>query len=224
MAAHSKPGISVINATKNRDNIYEAVPSWLACEEITEVVVVDWGSDVPIRFDDPRVRVARREQETWLLSHAFNYAASLASYPLLLKLDADYVLHPDFCKRHVLKGPGKYYCGDRWWQERWNNGLDGLVFVHRDDFEKAGGYNEDILWYGSDDYELYRRLDRLPSIRMYVYEKYVRHVPHSWESRLRHKMGALSLAEQIDTSLRVAEHSRWDAGRKKWFEKRVPLS
>ena len=42
-------GISVYCPCGNReDNLRFAIDSWLKCEEIDEIVIVDWNSDTPV--------------------------------------------------------------------------------------------------------------------------------------------------------------------------------
>ena len=66
-----RPGISLVTCSMNRtQNLLRALPSWLANVEITEIVIVDWSSDMPVAYDiaaagisDPRIRILRIEGE-----------------------------------------------------------------------------------------------------------------------------------------------------------------
>lgn len=75
------PGVSLVTCAMNRtDNLLKALGSWLAHSQISEVIIVDWSSRVPVSqsledagVDDPRIRVIRVEDEPrWILSYAFN--------------------------------------------------------------------------------------------------------------------------------------------------------
>ena len=47
-----RPGISLVTCAMNRtQNLLRALPSWLANPEISEIVVVDWSSDMPVAYD-----------------------------------------------------------------------------------------------------------------------------------------------------------------------------
>ena len=52
-----KDGITAINATKNRDSLYEALPTWYN-SRIDEIIVVDWSSEpkiiIPEEYSDKK--------------------------------------------------------------------------------------------------------------------------------------------------------------------------
>lgn len=163
------PGIAVISCCMNRnDNLKQALSNWLQFPDIKEIIIVDWSSERPVsqtlaHLTDPRLNIVRVEGERhWILSYAFNLAASLASEPTLLKLDADVLLHPNFFQQHPLP-PHHYWAGN--WQTAKAGCLSGVLYIHRQDFFAVNGYNEFIRTYGWDDMDLYQRLDHQPHLR-----------------------------------------------------------
>jgi hypothetical protein len=71
----------------------KAIPSWLECPEVSQIIIVDWSSNIPVRdeivaagFDDERILVARvNDQPRWILSYAFNFGFRIAAYDKILK-------------------------------------------------------------------------------------------------------------------------------------------
>src|SRR5690606_598218 len=61
----AEAGISLVTCAMNRsENLVKALPSWLKHREISEVVIVDWSSGVPVEdslnranINDPRIRI-----------------------------------------------------------------------------------------------------------------------------------------------------------------------
>ncbi len=44
-----QPGIAIVTACRDRlDHLQRSMETWLACAEVTEIVVVDWSSADPI--------------------------------------------------------------------------------------------------------------------------------------------------------------------------------
>ncbi|KPQ39983.1 MAG: Glycosyltransferases involved in cell wall biogenesis [Phormidium sp. OSCR] len=169
MTPSPQPGIAVISCCMNRnDNLKQALSNWLQFPNIKEIIIVDWSSEIPVsqtlaHLTDPRLNIIRVEGEQhWILSYAFNLAASLTTEPTLLKLDADVLLHPNFFQQHPLP-PNHYWAGN--WQTAKAGCLSGVLYIHRHDFFAVNGYNEFIRTYGWDDMDLYQRLDRQPHLR-----------------------------------------------------------
>ncbi len=67
----------------------------LKSKALTEVIVVDFGSDVPIvlpKLRDKRVRLLRIEAPRWSSGEATNTAISVASNPVIAKADCDMIV------------------------------------------------------------------------------------------------------------------------------------
>lgn len=91
--------ISLICACKNRNEPLQiALSSWLLRPEITEIIVVDWSSDVPLASLtklDSRIKVITvQDQKYFNQPQPLNLAASIATGDYILKVDCDYVFNP----------------------------------------------------------------------------------------------------------------------------------
>ncbi len=185
------PGVSVVTCARNRtDNLLKALPSWLTCGEVDEVIIVDWTSDEPVikaleQADllDPRVKVLRIEGEArWILSTAFNAGFRAAKHSKILKADADIILKDGFFARNIL-APGTFLAGD------WRNAdpgqefINGFFFIARDALMAANGFNEMITTYGWDDDDLYDRLKEAGLNRIGVEVDTIAHLEHDDAAR-----------------------------------------
>ncbi|HNW75210.1 MAG TPA: galactosyltransferase-related protein [Bacteroidales bacterium] len=187
-------GISLITAVKNRaESLRQALASWICFDEISEIIIVDWNSDVSLQplvetFSDRRIRLFTvTEQPQWILSQAYNLAARLASHTRILKADADIKVLPGFFSRHMLL-PGTFFCGN--WRLRRNDNelhLNGVTFLWREDFFRVNGYNEFIKVYGWDDSDLYERLQEFKLIRKDLDPDTLYHIPHSGRVKFQNK-------------------------------------
>ncbi|MCV2876235.1 galactosyltransferase-related protein [Rhodobacteraceae bacterium XHP0102] len=193
LGAEGHIGLSVVCAIRNRlDNLVKALPTWLACPEIDEVVLIDWGSTPPLweglaaaRLDDPRLTVLRVEGQTqWCLTLAFNLGFRIARYDRILKLDADICLARDFFVQHPL-GADEFYAGDWRAYDAGQAHLNGVFYMHRCDLAKIGGFNEYIRSYGYDDDDLYARATAAGLKRHLLVESSLLHLPHPDQARLQ---------------------------------------
>ena len=128
--------VSVICACKNRyDALRVSLNSWLAFDEIKEIIVVDWSSDDPISHLtklDKRIKIIRVNDEKYFNQpQPLNLAASIATGDYILKLDTDYIINPyfEFFKTYpidensFLCGQDSYVCNHEYWDEH----LDGYA-------------------------------------------------------------------------------------------------
>ena len=185
-------GVSVVTCARNRtENLLVSVSTWLAFPEIAEVIIVDWTSEEPVQqslsdagIRDSRVRVVRVDGEPrWVLSYAFNLGFRLASHELILKLDADITLKPDFFKKNVLRG-GAFIAGNWEVAEKGQEHINGFFFVHLVDLLRIKGFNEYITTYGWDDDDIYSRLVASGLNRVCVDPSSLWHIPHDDAARL----------------------------------------
>ena len=139
-----KKGISVYSACGNREeNLSFAIKSWLKCEDIDEVIIVDWNSTIPVSVTHPKITIVRVHDLKWKNSaRALNLGARFTAYDKICKLDADYVISRDFFKTHDIK-EGTFYAGN------WENAKDenekhvhGFLYTYRDDFFDLNGFSE----------------------------------------------------------------------------------
>lgn len=184
-------GVSLVTSCRNRnENLIKALPSWLACQDVSEIIIVDWTSSNPVAADlvangieDPRIRILRVEHEPrWILAYPFNLGFQSARFDKVLKVDADIVIEPDFFERNILRGR-QFIAGN------WRTAADGQAFVNgffyvwRKDLIELSGFNEYITTYGWDDEELYARLMERGIERHDVVQDCIFHLPHGDAAR-----------------------------------------
>jgi len=122
--------VSLICACKNRyDALRVSLNSWLAFDEIKEIIIVDWSSDEPIGHLtklDNRIKVIRVDNEKYFNQpQPLNLAASIATGDYILKVDCDYVINPyfDFFSTYQIDensfvcGQDSYECKHEYWDE-----------------------------------------------------------------------------------------------------------
>jgi len=183
---------SIVTACMNRnDNLAKVIPSWLALD-VNEIVVVDWGSSIPVRetlasIQDNRVTIIEVPAATWCLTAAFNVGLQFASGERIYKVDSDIV----FDKNFLVKNPftrSEFIRGH--WKEASDAGLAEQKFVNgtfgafRADLISIGFYNEKITTYGWDDTDLYQRLTGLGRCGKSILLESIHHTEHDDDARL----------------------------------------
>lgn len=185
--------VSMICAVMNRNALIEpALENWLAAEGVEEVVLVDWSSNVPVRdglsrklLEDPKLRIYRVVGESrWILSHAFNLAASLAKSYWIAKVDIDYRIDSGFFGQFDLPADA-FIRGD--WEfamTQEDKFLNGFLLVRKQVYFLINGYNENLIAYGYDDSDFYSRLTSAGLTPISLVPKWIHHVPHDDTLRL----------------------------------------
>ena len=109
--------VSLICACKNRfDALRVSLNSWLAFDQIKEIIIVDWSSDESIshlRNLDERIKIVEvPNQQYFNQPQPLNLAASIASGDYILKVDSDYIINPyyDFFDKYT-PGDGEFLSG-----------------------------------------------------------------------------------------------------------------
>lgn len=180
----NQPLVSVLMPAYNQaDYVAEALDSLLAqTYRNWEVAVVDDGSPdrvaeivAPYAERDSRIRFYHTENRG--VSGARNFASSVTSGDLILPLDADNILLPDFieaCVAEFDKNPDTRLVYTDWeWFGAQTGGLDNTyrgyvrllvdnvidntAMYRREDFLRVGGYDSGIP-YGYEDWEFWIRL------------------------------------------------------------------
>jgi len=186
------PGVSLVNCARNRtENLLLAMPTWLSLEEIKEIIIIDWCSDVPVLEElklagivDKRVKVIRVVDEPrWILSYPFNLGFRLAKYERILKVDADITLKPNFFKANPLIA-GTFIAGD--WQKaaKGQEHINGFFYIRQIDLLRIKGFNEYITTYGWDDDDIYTRMTESGLHRKCVDVDSIYHIPHDDSLRM----------------------------------------
>ena len=156
--------ISILCGVKNRnEHLLQSYKSWLSCECVNEVVIVDWGSDVPISEKLEQhaklkiVQINRDHSKYWAFSQAYNTAARFASGDLYVVMNADEILiSPEsLC---ILDKPSAEFCYEGTsWKSTKAHGVY-FLYIRAATFWRINGYHEKIIGYGYDDVDLKRRL------------------------------------------------------------------
>ena len=152
----------------DRDDTFKiASHSWLSVSGISEFVIVDWSSSIPISevasevLQDPRVKLVTVKLETkWVLSWAYNLAARYVPLgSMMLKVDCDTVLSADVLVHHPME-ENMFYAGN-WKDAATENGkhLNGILYINHSYFSRVNGFDERLQTYGNDDNNLYERLN-----------------------------------------------------------------
>ncbi len=186
------PGISLVTCSRNRsENLLRALPSWLGCTEISEIIIVDWSSASPVSdtlkehgIKDPRIKIVRVEaEERWILSYAYNVGFQVARFDKIIKVDADIVLNKAFFKNIHLEN-ASYIAGNWRLAKKGQEFINGFFYISRADLMTVNGFNEYITTYGWDDDDLYDRLSRSGLRRENIDSEFIHHLPHDTETRM----------------------------------------
>ena len=188
--------VSLVTACKNRNDCLKAVlPSWLSYKQITEIIIVDWNSDTPLKGLeqlDKRIKIIRVNDEKYYVpSQANNLAACLASEDYILRIDTDYFLNPyyNFFDTYKIDNTNFVSGEPEINDDRENNPyykyLFGLLFVTKENFKKVNGYNENIgYYYSHEDKDIFERLKLLGLKQIKLKNNHsVIHIPHSDKKR-----------------------------------------
>lgn len=144
-----------------------------------EVIIVDYNCPMGTADhfqrsfpEETRLKIVRAQvgSKDWNLSHARNLGFQVSQGDALLFIDADTTLKPNFLTHHILN-QGEFLTGT------WLH-ASGCCMVWRSDFEKVKGYNEVVEGWGTEDYDLYRRLTESGLRQMHFVEKLYKNMNH----------------------------------------------
>lgn len=191
------PSVDLITPCRNRvEYLRDSLPSWLACPQLRQIIVVDFNSTVPV-IDDlgdlsgERVTVVRVEDEPlWRQGRAQNIGLGLAEADLVLKTDADVAtadIRP-YVER-MADDPGIFYKG---FSKLGTS--SGLCLAPRRRMKAAGGYHDHMSGWGGDDVDFYRRLKKR-KLKPLVFQ------PESFREQGQKMAGKNSEAPRLDSEL-----------------------
>ncbi|GAB5506247.1 MAG: glycosyltransferase family 2 protein [Rhizobiaceae bacterium] len=216
---------SLIVPTRNRADILRlSLPRFqdqTVARERYEIVIVDDASDddTPAAVEEnaaPNI-VYRRHETQKAAAYARNRAIEAASGKLLLFVDDDALVRPDFIEQHLItheqatglvvsgpivecsKPPAERNPPAGWMLGRHSNPFaTGNASIARETILRAGMFDEDFGTYGWEDSEMYRRLVKTGVKRHYNWRAPIYHykpetVRRSFFDRIRleQKRGAM---------------------------------
>jgi hypothetical protein len=221
-------GLKVVATTGSMNrlsSLRRALATWLELREVDMFIVVDWGSDEPLRealrgIRDPRLHIVRVVGEKhWCNSKCHNLELRLSSNAgLLLRLDNDTLVRRDFFARHPHDPKGFYAVNWRSVPKEVDDkrNLSGTIMIEPKYLLAVNGYNERLVHYGKEDDDLYDRLQKLGLIWNELDLDTLDHIPHNDESRYKNLKIATSLVESgrvkdslIDLSARILINHPW---------------
>jgi hypothetical protein len=157
------PSLDLVTPCRNRaENLKASLPSWIACELIRSIIVVDFNSSTPVldelmQVPHERVKVVRvKDEPLWRQGRAQNAGLAFSDAELILKIDADVSvidLHPYV--EAMTQDPGLFFTGFS------KHGTSsGLCLARTRKLRAIGGYHDHMSGWGGDDVDLYRRLKK----------------------------------------------------------------
>lgn len=229
-----KQGVSLVTCCMNRsENLLKAIPTWLQCPEINQIIIVDWGSKTSVRDEiaaagikDSRILVARvNNQPRWILSYAFNFGFRIAGYDKILKTDADIQISSQFFQQNPLR-PGTFLSGDWRTAAKGQEHINGFFYVRRDDLLSIKGFNEHITTYGWDDDDIYFRLEQHGFNRIRIKADGVYHIPHDDAQRVGNNQEPANALEELrlDTGAKIMGNRFLAGAMPIWNQDRIFLT
>lgn len=156
------PQVTAVVTCKGRlEHLRQSLPA-LAAQPGLAVVLVDYGcpqhSGAWAERHHPQAQVVLGPSDgEFSISKARNLGAAQAVTPWLVFMDADVVAGPAFIADLTAHLQDAAYLRP----DPCPHELSGLVACRRDDFRRAGGYDEVFRGWGSEDRDLCARLERL---------------------------------------------------------------
>jgi len=205
--------VSVVTGCRDREShLQQALPTWLAAEEVDEVVVVDWSSRDPLatslrdhldRQGGRLVLAVADHQPRWHLSRCLNLGIQVATGDVVLKLDSDVRLLPGFFEANSVE-EDHFRAGD---DLGIRAPLWGNIVAFRSDLLRVKGYDERLVGYGWDDEDLYQRLQRAGVIRQHLDFSLLDHIDHGDGMRIGDQ--ACSLQESTYRNVASSTNRPW---------------
>ena len=192
--------ISVLCGVKNRsEHLLQSYKSWLSCEGVDEVVIVDWGSDTPISQEleqDEKLKIVQispSNAKHWAFSQAYNLAARFATSDYLVLMNADEIIVD---KKEISELPvpdSAFFYEGILWEDVRSQGVY-FLYISKDSFWSVNGYHESLIGYGYDDIDLKKRLmnSGLTKKRADIKIEHIKHghAHSSWENYLNTEISA----------------------------------
>ena len=150
---------TIVTRVRNRNAIlWDTLKNWLQFD-VPEIIVTDYRDDgsesawnVVKGLNDSRIKVIETKYEYMFApTLAWNLGISQVKTEYILCLDVDDVLATTFFEQNVF-GEKKFICG-------WGFGsLTGAYYIKKEHHDSVNGFNEEMLYMGYGDIDLYMRL------------------------------------------------------------------
>lgn len=188
--------ISAIVSCMNRlENLKVSLDSWIGCDFISEIVVVDWSSTQPITANDlttsNKIKIVRVEnQSQFSLAKSLNVGFDFTNphTKICCKIDCDYILtDPDLFFDIFTSSTfdGVSLTKPIFFTGHWmfDPSLSGFLMLNKEHF---CFYNENMNGWGYEDQDLYLRLENngLKQIIIPALKRYIYHIPHDDSDRV----------------------------------------
>lgn len=150
---------TIVCRIRNRNEIFaDTIRNWLKFP-VPEIIVVDFRDDgcqsvwnIVRQMDDPRIRVIETKYEYMFIpTIAWNLGISQVASEYVLLLDVDNILYDHFFEANVLHD-NEFICGKPNWH------LWGSCLCKKEYIDALGGFNENCIYMGHADTNLYNRL------------------------------------------------------------------
>ena len=172
-----KPSIAIVAPCQlsppEHDRFRHALKSWVEVRGVSEIIIVDWDSKLSIvevvrnvlnhSLNAPYVKVIEMSvssTQSWRIAVAFNIGLDHVHSDIVLKLDSDTFLAPNFLENNVLH-PGTFrYASWRHARDENELHLKGVFMAQTSHLHTVHGMDERISLYGWDDDDIFERLQK----------------------------------------------------------------
>ena len=172
-----KDKTTIITRIRNRNSILsDTLHNWLQFN--IPIIIVDYRDDgcelawdVVKSYKDNVTVIETKYEYNFNPAHAWNLGISQCQTEYVLLLDIDDILTHDFFDKNApidgcfISGWGKH-------------SLFGVCYIKKAYFDKSGGFNENMLYMGNADQDLYKRLEALGYRQMLVLSSTAHHKDH----------------------------------------------
>ena len=178
-----------VTACRNRlQNLKLVIGSWSE-QQPSQIIIIDWGSDKKIRYDDfdisirSIIKIYRFESDRWILSWAFNQGLSKVKTKFTVKLDCDHIVKKQFLEKNqclkdsFIKANWRYASSEQAY-------INGAFICCSKLLKEVGFFNERIVTYGWDDSDLYERLFDHSFSYQTLDSRFIQHINQTEESRI----------------------------------------
>ncbi len=129
-----------------------------------------------------------KEPNSFLRSHSKNVAAKQATGDIICNVDADNFIGNGFAQyvnNVFCNNQNCYAAVDR---KKTSADFYGRICLRKEDFWKINGYDESMVGYGFEDYDLWNRLEMIGRKAFYIDDpKYLKSVEHGDDERIENE-------------------------------------